>query len=299
MKKTLFCALVLGSSLFAEDETPVFAGTLLTYISENAEPGHLIYQPVLFVTGFYGVYNKHWKEKDRKTIGQVDLNTTLETGITKNFDISVIFDGFYNRYRGRGTVLYGDTEVDLGWQISRDKKDSWVPDARLLVGEIFPTGKFQHLDPEKGGSDISGAGSYVTVVVGVIQKIFYVWPNHPCNFNLNLIYFWPTKVKVSGLNVYGNGEGTASPGNHFIADLGLEYKFDKYWGAGTDFRYEHQGKSSFKRGGLPSSEIFSLAPSLEYNFSENLTLAWGAWFSVAGRNSLAFASGVVNLYCNF
>ena len=44
--------------------------------------------------------------------------------------------------------------------------------------------------------------------------------------------------------------------------------------------------------GFPSSEQFSLAAALEYNFNASLGLIAGGWFSIAGRNSAAFASAV-------
>ncbi|MES2122546.1 MAG: hypothetical protein V4492_07205, partial [Chlamydiota bacterium] len=76
-----------------------------------------------------------------------------------------------------------------------------------------------------------------------------------------------------------------------------------------DIQYQHNNKTRFSghkgrtRGvrnvvGGPSSEQFSLAPAFEYNFTYNVGLIAGCWFTVAGRNALEFASGVVaiNIY---
>ncbi len=311
MKKRLYLFFVILVATFEalseENATydPLYAGTLLAFYPSNAEPGRMSIQPYLFASSRYGIYNHHWRNQEHSTIVQEEIFVALETGITKSLDISMFVSSFYSQYRSQKSVCFDDLNVYLGWQLSRDKKGTWIPDSRLLVGEIFPTGKFQHLDPKKGGSDISGAGSYQTSAVLVLQKIFYTFPNHPYNVNLNLIYIVPTKVETHGLNLYGDGHGVANPGNHFIANLGYEFSFTKNWGWGIDLRYEHQNKSPFKlrgsdlKGGLPSSEVFSLAPSLEYNWSTDLSVAWGAWFSIAGRNAEAFASGVFNVFYYF
>jgi hypothetical protein len=47
--------------------------------------------------------------------------------------------------------------------------------------------------------------------------------------------------------------------------------------------------------GFPSSEQISFAPAIEYNFSSELGLIVGCWFTGWGRNSTQFRSGVINL----
>jgi hypothetical protein len=48
----------------------------------------------------------------------------------------------------------------------------------------------------------------------------------------------------------------------------------------------------------PSNEQWSVAPAIEYNWSKNVGLIVGSWFSFAGRNSVRFISGVaaLNIY---
>ena len=43
----------------------------------------------------------------------------------------------------------------------------------------------------------------------------------------------------------------------------------------------------------------SADPVIEYNWSENLGVLGGAWFSVYGRNSLAFVQGVFSVCWTF
>nr|NGX30574.1 hypothetical protein [Candidatus Anoxychlamydiales bacterium] len=51
--------------------------------------------------------------------------------------------------------------------------------------------------------------------------------------------------------------------------------------------------------GTRSKDVLSLAPAIEYNFSQNLSLISGAWFSVRGRNTANFATGIITLTYTF
>jgi hypothetical protein len=51
--------------------------------------------------------------------------------------------------------------------------------------------------------------------------------------------------------------------------------------------------------GGPFNEQLSLAPALEYNPNGNLGFIAGCWFSVWGKNSLDFVSGVASVTWTF
>ena len=69
--------------------------------------------------------------------------------------------------------------------------------------------------------------------------------------------------------------------------------------------YADRTKFSGKRGrdqdgnpaeiGSGSSDVLSLAPALEWNFTENLGIIGGVWFSLTGRNSEDFISYVFSV----
>ena len=197
----------------------------------------------------------------------------------------------------------------FGFQILRDNKEDWTPDLRLVLGETFPTGKYQHLNPRKGGSDIFGTGAYVTTAILILAKTFYTDPRHPYNLNLNLYYIQPSGVPIHGTSLYGGSadtRGRAFPNAGFITNLAIEYSLNMNWALGMDIRYVHQNKTTFKGNkgflnqfGLPSSEQFSLAPCIEYSWSYYFSTAIGPWFSIAGRNSSAFFGIIGNIYTYF
>jgi hypothetical protein len=290
-----------------EGYEPLYAGTQLAFYPTNAAPGHIAVQPYFFYTHRYGTYNSHWSEKSLKNIDNLSCLFSLETGITNWLDISLYLNGAYRRFGNENSWVVGDTSLFFGLQLLTEQKDRWTPDIRIVLGETFPTGKYDRLSPHKGGSDIFGTGSYVTTVVFILAKTFYTDPTHPYNLNLNLYYIQPSKASAHGLSLYGGTpqtRGTASPHSGFVTNLAIQYSLDRAWVLGMDMRYVHQNKTTFsgrKAGtpGLPSSEQFSLAPCVEYSWSENFSTAIGPWFTVAGRNTDAFFGIIGNFYSYF
>lgn len=141
-------------------------------------------------------------------------------------------------------------------------------------------------------------------------KKFYCFPKHPFNLNFNLEYTLSNKTNVKGCNLYGGAtdtKGTISPGSEYMLNLSIEYSLTQNWVVGTDIHYLHQNKSTFsgKPGitnplvGLPSSDQFSLAPCLEYNYNDNFGLFIASWFTVAGRNSTMFISNTISVDYTF
>jgi hypothetical protein len=91
--------------------------------------------------------------------------------------------------------------------------------------------------------------------------------------------------------------------------FGFEISLSQRWAIANDIQYVHTNKTRFKgrkgatrgvanRVGRPSSEQWSLAPAIEYNWSDDYGVIAGVWFTFAGRNTIEFTSGViaVNIY---
>ena len=115
-----------------------------------------------------------------------------------------------------------------------------------------------------------------------------------------------TATFVKGYNAYGGGSKTRGkeyPGNSLFVGASIQYNLTQRWVFACDALYEHYNKDRFsgrtvKRMTNPSSERFSIAPALEYNWSSNIGMIAGVWVSMAGRNTAQFVSGVlkVNTY---
>jgi len=286
------------------------SGTLLSFYSQNVEPGHFLVNPYFLLTNNYGFYNKNWSLKNKKNLYEVELLLFLQAGLTEFADITLALDGIYSRTGGVDSLQLSDTQVYLGFQFLRDKPNTNTPDFRVLVGESFPTGKHDNLDENKLLADGVGSGSYETAFGFALQKRFFITEKNPLFVNLSFLYFLPTNASIEGFSIFGGGlgtEGTVSAGDYYFLNLGIEYRLNDDWSVALDTRFDHGNSSKFSGDEgldnerlinefiLPSSEQFSIAPSFEFHPTENFTIASGVWVSVAGRNADAFVSLVASI----
>ncbi|MCH9613941.1 MAG: hypothetical protein SP1CHLAM54_09500 [Chlamydiia bacterium] len=286
---------------------PIFSGTLLSEYSRNTPPGKVEVEPFLFLKGLYGAYDASWKKVDRKTEFAVQWLQEIEVGISRHFDFTLMMNAFVSWIGGQKSVRWGDMQTWLGIQVYEDKKGSWMPDVRVIVGEKWPTGRHDRLDPDKLQADASGSGAFETVLMGVLGKIWRPSWSRPWKSTVNVWYFFPMKTTIHGSSIYGGvpgGRSVVRPGKFYGADLGLEYSLIGNWELIGDLRYEHEDAtvvlSGVKKGvGEGSSEQFSFAPGFAYNFDDSFSVYAGVWWSLAGRNAEAFASGVFTVYKEF
>jgi hypothetical protein len=223
-------------------------------------------------------------------------------------DLSFNVQGIWNQARKQYTGFWGDTSLGLGFGLLSE--GPYRPALLIGVKETFPTGRYQKLNPKKEGTDSTGAGSYQTTFSFNISKVLWWVALHPMNFRVSLNYSLPAVVSVKGFNSYGGASGTKGkvhPGNTFQGDLGYEYSFTQKWVAALDIVYNYSrktkfsGRPGFAAPGVPAAvggpfnDQFSLAPALEYNPNANLSYLVGVWFTVWGRNSFNFASGVFSV----
>lgn len=227
---------------------PIYAGTLLAFIPENIAPKQVYISSYLSSAWQNGNYNNRGSFYKEPTIRTPSTSLFIETGITSFLDISLNLGTSYSQTKHLQTLCYQDMQVFLGWQFLLDTKGTWIPDLRLVIGENFPTGSYQNLNPEKHLSDSSGTGSYQTLFTLVLQKVFYPFPSHPFNFNINLEYILSTKTAVHGFSIYGGDpstKGTVSTGDLYIFNLAFEYSLTRNWVLASDIHYSHQNSSPF------------------------------------------------------
>lgn len=284
---------------------PWFTGPLLAPTPVNMKPGHPAIEPIVTAFDTYGMYDTHWKVKKKPKIYAVSTLVDFQMGFTDDWGLEVDVAFISNFQKGKSATHFQDSFIFLGYQVSNDKPGTWVPDFRLLVQEIFPTGKYQKFDPKKAAIESTGQGSYQTGVVLAFQKLFHL-PNQFFAFHWSLAYiFLRTQADVKGLNTYGGSidtKGKARPGRTVIGILSGEYSMNQNWVFVFDFQVLYQGESHFSgrrgegpQGGktsvtLPASTQISISPGLEYNFSRTSGLLFGTWLTLAGKNTNAFAS---------
>lgn len=294
---------------------PWFTGPLLAPSAHNIAPGLCNVQPYLFITDQYGQFDSSWRYHSVHNSLQVNPLVIIQTGITKFLDITGTFQLFYNQKEGQYSWEYGDTQLGLGLQLLLNYPRWYVPDMRLTITESFPTGNYQKLNIQKQGTDASGSGSFETIFSLNMQKtlhdvkLFSAFHLNPFSIRLSFAYAIPAPTDVKGSNTYGGGPGTrgrVKPGNIFTFIGSIEYSLTQQWVLASDFEFVDAQASTFSGTlgagnsmGVGSSSQISMAPAIEYNVNENFGWIGGVWFSLWGRNSSDFVSGLISFTYTF
>jgi hypothetical protein len=282
---------------------PWYAGPLVTPSASMMPVGSANIQPYFFITANYAVF-----DKDRHSVPlahnsyQFSVVAPMQVGITDSTDLVVnpsALANWQNKHSGGG---FGDLAVTYGFKIQGETL--YIPKFKFTITEILPTGRYKNLIPT--GLNDSGAGAFQTQFGLATGKVIWWSYPYPMNTRLFVGYTIATMVNVSGFNNYGGGFGTKGrvrPGNILTADFGYELSFSQRWVFALDVVYRAQNSTKFhgKLGvgedGKPASvgggynDNLSLAPAIEYNFSDSFQMLWGVQFSVYGRNSSNFCNG--------
>ncbi len=291
---------------------PWYAGPLLTGSANVAPMGSIVLQPYVFVTNHYARFNSRRDSICLPDLVQVNTPFILQTGLLPRVDITVTPQYIYNHQNAISYNGIGDTSLALG--ISLFQETPYIPAMKVGITESFPTGKYENLSSNKNGLDALGSGSYATTFSFNVSKVIWWSLLHPTRLRLSLNYKVSSKVEVEELNAYGGGNGTkgkVKPGDSFTTNFAFEYSLNQKWVFATDFSYVCSKKTRFRGTlgtsatgeaasvGAPDSDQLSLAPALEYLFTPNIGILAGGWFSVYGKNSFHFASGVLTVTALF
>lgn len=287
--------------------TPWLTGPLLTPSSQTVAPGYLNIEPYVFYNVNTGVYNNDWEGTSIPNFYNVNFPILTYFGITEWMDISIEPQVNYNKVLNTSSLEFGDFPCTLDFQLLQTTKDQ--PGLKFYITETFPTGKYQKLKPERHRTDAGGRGSFQTEAGIVLGYLVHMKDIYYANLRLNLFYNFFAPVKVKGFNFYGGSRDTSGrvyPGSQIGYFFGAEFTLSKNWAFAFDAAgfYNTSIKFSGRPGTNPSTRLpnflslppqwqFSFAPAIEYNFSQAIGIIGGAWFTVAGRNTNRFISGVI------
>lgn len=319
----LLLLLLLPFSLFAKPDepsiedamlSPWFTGPLLVPAAECNPKGDASWQPYLFVTNNFGEYDSHWQPQNTPNTWNVIPFVDVTYGLSSFMDIEATASFVYNYSQGSSAVRFTDWSLILGFQGLRDTLGTWEPNLRITLQQVFPFGQYDHLNPKKHGTDGSGSGAYQTAINFTFDKTFLYATDKYFRIRWSLGYFFPVPVHIQGLSVYGGAPGTDGkvfPGQTFLGYLSGEVQITQHWAFACDSEYliKRHDRFSGKPGtggdgekasvGNPFSVQISMAPAIEYSFSENFGLIGGVWFSVAGKNASRFFGGVFSVVINY
>ncbi len=284
---------------------PWYTGPLLAPSAHILPPGMFVIEPYFFITKNYAQFDEQGHAHRIPHLNQLNPLFIMQIGILNWMDAVISTQGLRNQQSGHSSTNWGDSSASLGFGLLSE--GPYRPALLLSVKESLPTGKYQHLNPKKNGVDATGSGAYQTTLGLNISKLIWWVATHPMVFRLAQSWSLPAMVSVKELNSYGGGEDTHGKvrlGHSYSVDLGYEFSFTQRWVLALDFVYAYSQKTTFSghKGysaagtpnviGGPFRDEISLAPALEYNVNEYLGFIGGVWFSVWGRNSLDFVSGV-------
>lgn len=307
---SLLCIGLLGS-LDADPtndspEKPWLTGPLLTPSGTTTEKGHIDMEPYLFYIVQTGVYDKGGHPVDLQTEYTLSPQLYIWIGLTKSIDFTLALlwiDSWRGNQSYRGL---SDTTLGFDIQIVTESPKCWYPSIKATIQELFPTGNYDGFRLLGLGTDLTGLGAYITFFSCVFSKLTHFYDDYFLSSELSLSIALPTSINVRGINTYGGGpdtKGAVEPGASFFAFLGNELTLSKNWALALDVAYRYAERVDFHGTttlpvGYPSLIQWSLAPAIEYNWSENGGVIVGSWFTVAGRNSGRFVNGVaaVNFY---
>lgn len=321
---SLFFLLVCGRAAFAfghphplpqregqtapPESSDWFTGPLITPSGHVVPAGYINPEPYVFYTVISAEYDKDWKSVSIPTFTTVNFQFPLFVGLTDSMNILVVPQALWNGSQGVSNLVFGDFIVELDYQALVDTPENHLPGIKFYVQEIFPTGKYRELDPEKFGTDLGGQGSFITRLGVVFTRVFRLSPHHALPVRWNLSFDLPSPIAAKGPGAYLGGPGTHGTirgGQRLTSTIGVEYNLTRNWVLACDLVGTHLFKQRFSgthgtdingtpfRVARPEAFNFSLAPAIEYNFSASTGIIAGGWFSFAGQNSLAFYSGVI------
>ena len=293
--------------LFEKRLTPWFTGPLIAPSAFTVTPGHFTLQAYLDSFVDIGVYDSHWQPQERPNFYNTNLRLRIKAGIAKWLDAQITSQASHQETQGKNSTGFNDLLFAFNIQLLTFKMEDPWPALKLVLHTSIPSGKYQQLNPSLKMTDARGTGCWYPEAALVASKVWNLSDIHYLEVRLFTAYRMGVPTSVRGLSVYGGDistRGTAYPGNIFVVDGAIECNFTKNFAFACDIYYLHRNRSHFSGSTLtaatqPSREQWSLAPALEYNWSKNLGVIGGVWFSLAGRNGPQFINGILSLNSYF
>lgn len=310
-KLALFFLFLINYLTSKEINAPWLTGSLIAPVGEVIPYGRVLVKPSLKFCASHDIYNIDWQEVPlNHYYYSLNLQPQLFAGLTPWCDIHIVPQFIYNTSSSEHFVYPGDLILGLDIQLLNVDATPYFPGIKFAIREIFPTGKYERLSVRKLLTDVTGKGTYATELDLILYKLLHLSQLHWLSINLSAAYRINTPIEVHGFNTYGGGFGTKGkvlPGNLFQGICGFEFTLNQRLGIALDTMYVHTERNEFygtpgislngtvATVGNPSSDQLSLAPAIEYNWSSNLGMIAGYWFSIWERNQSKFQSGVLNV----
>jgi hypothetical protein len=230
--------------------------------------------------------------------------TYVNYGLASRVTVGLIPTAGFNKVSdgpSSSGVGLGDLTLQTQYRLTKFHVGSWIPTTAVAVQETLPTGKYDRLGDRP--SDGLGSGAYTTTLALYSQTYFWTPNGRVLRLRFNISQGFSNNVNVEGVSVYGTGagfRGHAKPGSSFLVDASWEYSLTRRWVLALDGIYRHTratGYDILNRNGVQnphsiqldsgSSEVFALAPAIEYSWKPNLGILLGTRVIPAAHNTHA------------
>ncbi len=284
-----------------------WTGPILAASASTLPQGHFLVEPYLYDSIRRQGFDQHGERQPLPHQERLGSLTYVLYGVTDRISAGVIPTFGYTVASESGTgsgVELGDFALQAQYRLSLFEPGSWVPTTSIVVGETFPTGKYDRLGTHE--ADAFGAGAHTTTVSLYTQDYFWMPNGRILRTRLDLSYAFSDTAAVRDVSVYGTApgfRGDARPGDTYVADAAWEYSATRNWVLALDAVYAHANTTRVVGVQLPAGSpggdprnVFlssgagyslSFAPAIEYNWSARVGFIMGVKFTPQGRNTSA------------
>lgn len=284
-----------------------WTGSLVSLSAATLPTGHYLLEPYFFDVHPYGHFDAGGERRHVTREDGLSSLTIMEYGVTDTFTLGAIprFEDRRISTGGSASGLgVGDLTLQGQYRLAQYHEGGFSPGVSLLVTETLPLGKYDRLGGRPG--DGVGGGAYSTGLGLLAQDYFWTPAGRILRTRLNMTYTVSNRARLRDVSVYGTPEGfrgSAKPGDAFNVDVAFEYSVTRNWVLALDVGYERDASTRVEGLVPPQTatgpatihfqrssgvgESLILAPAIEYNWTPNLGVIFGAKMLPAGRNAPA------------
>lgn len=300
------CAAHADHSGHSADREVRFTGPLVSS-SPPLPKGLLNIEPYLINTQVRGYYDSDGHRQDVHDAAEGwHVAVPVMYGATDRLSLAATLNAGYSHDDfGTRRLAMGDTQVSASWLL-HEGPGRHSPAFTLALKQNITSGHHDRLEQRRlAGATGSGAS---TTTVGLYGQAYFL-PERTLRGRVNLGWRLPgAEAGIHGESAYGTEAdfvGHARLGSAAVATAALEYSLSPNWVLASDVVYEQErstrirGQNGTGAGAMavdertPSSWRVSIAPAVEYHWSDQAGVIFGAVVSLDGRNSAAVVSPTV------
>lgn len=241
-------SLFFCQSIFSETTGPWFTGPLLAEPAETIAPGEVNLELFNFYIDSNAVYSNKAKVTSDTPNQNNQLIPQLTIGLVPRVDIELQPVLINNYFKGKTITGIGDTTLILGMQALKQREGTPLPDLRMTLTEILPSGHYEGLSQQNYALNATGLGSYQTGIDLNFQKLIPLKGNYYLNAHWSVGYLYGSAVHVKGYSSYGGSaltNGDVKPGSVYTIDLAGELSLSQHWVAVLEGFYQYQDADRF------------------------------------------------------